>query len=243
MLLLLSALLAGADPVAEFSFAAGAGTRGERRAEAVARASSGEFALTLGAADFAGPDAPLRQEILFGAQLSALRAEFRAVPPSEGMQRLSAELGVHFEPVGLVLGARTATLGSAQLQGAFARLELEGQIAEDVRAGLALSGWALQLDARTPRSAWMAWGNGTLDWAQRLEAGLWLSREFGELFSLTPALSVAQSAQAGVYEARASLSLEVPLGPLKLRAEPAVARQWPEMWMFDLTAGIALTMR
>lgn len=243
MLLLFAALLAAGDPVAEFSLSAAAGTRGERRAEAVARAGDADLTLTLGAAELSGPLAPDRQEVLLGAQSGVLRSELRVVPDSAGLFRAGGEVGVHFETVGLVLVARTASLGSAQLRAAGARVELEGQLADDVRAGLSASAWALQLDAASSRDAWVRWGNSTLDWAQRWETGAWLSQDFGELFSLTPALSVAQPAQPGAFEARASLAAEVPLGAVKLRAETAVARQWPELWMLDVVAGVSLALR
>ena len=243
MLLLFAALLGAGDPVAEFSLSASAGTRGERRAEAIARAGDADLSLTLGAAQLAGPLAPDRQEVLLGAQAGVLRGDLRVVPQSGGLFRAGGELGVHFETVGLILGARTASLGSTLLRGAGARLELEGQLDDGLRAGFSASAWALQLDAQTPRGAWLNWGNTTLDWAQRWETGVWLAREFGELFSLTPALSVAQPAQEGAFEARASLALEVPLGPVKLRVEPALVRQWPELWMLDVTAGVVLALQ
>lgn len=242
MLLLLAALLAAGDPAAEFSLSAAAGTRGERRADAVARAGDADFALSLGAAQLSGPLAPDRQELLLGAQASNFRGELRLIPQSSGLFRASGEVGVHFETVGLVLGARTASLGRTQLRGAGARLELEGQLDEGLRAGFSAQAWALQLDADSPRDAWLRWGDATLDWAQRWETGLWLSQEFGELFTLTPALSVAQPAQEGAFEARGSLALEVPLGAVKLRLESAVARQWPDLWMLDVTAGVAMSL-
>ncbi len=242
MLLLVAALVGAADPSAEFSFTAGAATRGERRVEATARASSGEVALTLGATDLAGPRAPERQEMLFAAKLGVLAGEVRAMPSSAGLSRIGAEAGVHFESVSLVLGARTASLGHTELRGAGARLELEGDLAEGLRAGLGASAWALQLEAPSSRNAWTTWGNLTLDWPQRAEAGAWISRDFAELFSLTPSLSAGQSAQPGVYELRGSLAVEVPLGPVKLRAEPALARQWPQLWLFDFSAGLTLAL-
>lgn len=243
MLFLFAALLAAGDPAADFSLTAAAGTRGERRAEAVAHASSGELALTLGAADFEGPQAPRRQEVLLGAQAGVLRGELRAVPGSSGLSRIAAELGVHFETLGLILGARTAALGRTQLRGASARVELEGQLLDSLRAGFAASAWALQLDAHSPRNPWTSWGSATLDWAQRWETGAWVSFDVGELLSLAPSLSVAQSAQPGVFEARAALAVEVPLGPVKLRAEPAISRQWPQAWMLNFTAGVTLALQ
>ncbi len=242
MLLLFAALLAAGDPAAEFSLSAAAGTRGEKRAEAIARAGDTNLTITLGAAQLSGPLAPDRQEVLLGAQAGVVRGELRVVPQSAGLFRAGGEVGVHFETVGLILVARTASLGSTRLRGAGARLELEGQLDDGLRGGLAASAWALQLDAGSPRGAWLRWGNSTLDWAQRWETGAWLSQEFAELFSLTPALAVAQPAQEGAFEARASLALEVPLGPVKLRVEPALVRQWPELWMLDVTLGVAMSL-
>src|SRR5438132_4716291 len=162
------ALLAAAD----FALLAGAGSRGERRVEATAHAASEGLGLTLGAAESEGPQAPQRQEVLLGAESGAAKGELRVVPQSAGLFRLGAEAGVHFESISLVLGARTASLGRAQLRGAGARLEVEGQLTDEVRAGLSASAWALQLDTPS-RDPWTAWGNATLDWAQRWEVGAW----------------------------------------------------------------------
>ena len=242
MLLLFAALLAAGDPVAEFSLSATAGTRGEKRAEAIARAGDADLALTLGAAQLSGPLAPDRQEVLLGAQAGLVRGELRVIPQSAGLFRAAAEVGVHFESVGFILGARTASLGNLQLRAAGARLELEGQLADGLRGGLAASAWALQLDTESPRDAWLRWGNSTLDWAQRWETAAWLSQEFFDLFSLTPALSAAQPAQEGAFECRGSLTVEVPLGAVNLRAESAVARQWPELWIIDVTLGVSMNL-
>ena len=242
MLVFIAALLAAGDPVAEFSVSAAAGTRGERRAEALARAGDADLSLTLGAATLSGPLAPDRQEVLVGAQAGVVRGELRVVPQSSALFRAGGEVGVHFETVGLILGARTASIGRSEMRGAGARVELEGQLDDGLRGGFSASAWALRLDTPTPRDAWLRWGNTTLDWAQRWETGVWIAWEAGELLSLTPALSVAQPAQEGAFEARASLSLEAPLGPVKLRAESAVARQWPQLWMFDVMLGVALSL-
>jgi len=231
-----------AHSAAEFSITAIAGSRGEWRTEAIARASGRDLTLMLGAADFGGLTAPERQEAIFGAQSGVIRGDVRLVPQSGGLFRAGAELGVHFETVGLILGGRTAALGKTQLRGAGARLELESELTQGLRGGFSGSIWALQLDAPAPRSAWFRWGSTTLDWAQRWEAGLWLSREFGELFSMAAAFCVSQPAQPDTFEARGGLSLEVPLGAVKLRAESAVARQWPALWMMDLMVGVAMSV-
>src|SRR5438270_13397614 len=110
---------------AEFSLVAGAGSRGEQRAEMTARASSDDLTLTLGAADFAGPEAPQRQEIALGVQVGVFKADLRAVPPAAALKRASVELGVHFETVSLVLAARTASLDRIDLRAAGARFEIE----------------------------------------------------------------------------------------------------------------------
>src|SRR5882672_7757879 len=180
---------------AEFSVVAGSCKSSEQRAEMTAKASSDNLTLTLGAADFAGPQAPQRQEIALGAQVGVFKADLRAVPPAAGLQRISAELGVHFETVSLVLGARTASLDRMDLRGAGARAEIEGQLDDDIRAGLSASAWALQLQAPSTSRAWLDWGMRTTDWAQRAEIGGWISIDFTGLFSVTPSLSLAQSAQ------------------------------------------------
>lgn len=232
------ALLAAAD----FALLAGAGTRGERRVEAVAHAASEEFGLTLGASTSEGAQAPQRQEVLFGAESGVVKGELRVVPDSAGLVRIAGEAGVHFETIGLILGARTASLGRMELRGAGARLEIEGQLDEELRAGIGASAWALQLDGGARVEPWTAWGNATLDWAQRLEVGAWISRELFEGFSIAPSISLSQPAQAG-FEARTGVEIELPAGPLKLRAAASVAKMWPqELWMADLTVGVTMTL-
>src|SRR6266571_4064922 len=122
------ALLAAAD----FALLAGAGSRGERRVEATEHAAAERFGLTLGASESEGPQSPQRQEVLLGAETGVLKGEVRVVPQSAGLLRIGAETGVHFESVGLVLGARTASLGLTQLHGAGARVEVEGQLTDEV---------------------------------------------------------------------------------------------------------------
>src|SRR5947208_16325769 len=114
------ALLAAAD----FALLAGAGTRGERRVEAVAHAATDDLGLTLGASTSEGAQAPQRQEILLGGERGPVKAELRVVPGSAGLFNAKAEAGVHFESFGLVLAARTASLGRTELRGAGARLEV-----------------------------------------------------------------------------------------------------------------------
>ncbi|MCA1827413.1 MAG: hypothetical protein ABR567_03575 [Myxococcales bacterium] len=232
------ALLAAAD----FALLAGAGTRGERRVEATAHAVSEDFGLTLGASTSEGPQAPQRQQILFGAERGVIKGELRIMPKSAGLLEVAAESGVHFESISLVLGARTGSLGRMQLRGAGARLELEGQLTDEVRAGLGASAWALQLDGGARGDPWTAWGAATLDWAQRWEAGAWISRDFFDSLSVAPSLSVSQPAEAG-FEIRSGVAFELPAGPIKLRAGASVAKMWPqEMWMTDLTLGVSMTL-
>jgi hypothetical protein len=212
---LLAALLA-----AEASLDAGVGLHGERRAGIGARAGDEELRVSLGALQFTGPLAPERHELSFAAETPHFRGELRVVPGSAGLLRAAGELGVHSATWGLVLAGRAASLGRTQLTGVGARAELEGQLAEGLRAGGSAAAWALHLDA--PRSAdpWAAWGAATLDWGERWEVGAWLAKEWGDL-SLTPALGVAQ---AGALEGRASVTAELQLGPIKLRAEAAIGR-------------------
>jgi hypothetical protein len=231
-----------APQTTEFSLNAAAGTRGERRVEAIARASGRGLSLALGAIDFGGVSAPERQELLLGGQVGVLAGELRLVPDSAGLVRAAADLGVRFETVSIILAVRTASLGRAHLRGAGARLELEGDLAPGVRAGLAAAAWALQLDSPSTRQAWLNWGNSTLDWAQRCETGAWLSLDLGDLLSVTTSLSAAQSAQPDTYEARAQLAVEVPLGAVKLRVQSGLARQWPELWLADFSLGVAMSL-
>ncbi|TMA28967.1 MAG: hypothetical protein E6J78_04545 [Deltaproteobacteria bacterium] len=215
MLLLLAALLA-----AEASIDAGVGLRGERRASIGARAGDEDLRVSLAAMRFAGPQAPEREELSVAAETEHLRGEFKVVPMSAGLLRAAAELGVHSGTWGFVLVGRAASLGRRQLRAAGARAEVEGELAEGMRAGGSFAAWALQLDAPRTSDRWGDWGKATLDWGERWELGAWLSKEMGDL-SLTPALSLAQST---ALEGRASLQAELQLGPVKLRAEAAVGR-------------------
>src|SRR5438309_2715101 len=142
MLILLAALLA-----AEASLDAGLGLHGERRAAISARAGDEDLRISFGAAQFAGLQAPERQELSLGAESRLFRGELKVVPQSAGLLRAAAELGVHFESGGLVLAARAASLGRTQLRGLGARAELEGNLWEGIRAGGSATAWALQLDA------------------------------------------------------------------------------------------------
>ncbi len=230
---MLLALLAAAD----FALLSGFGTRGERRVEASAHAASEGLGLALGAASSEGPQAPQRQELLAGVEAGAFKASLRAVPQAAGLSLWAGEAGVHFESVSLVLGGRTGALGRMQLRGAGARVEVESE-----HAGASASVWALQLDAPSRRDPWTAWGNATLDWAQRWELSAWASQDFLEAFSLSPSVSLSQPAEAG-FEARAGVEVEVPLGAVKLRAAGSVAKMWPqELWMLDLTLGVAISL-
>ena len=250
MPLLLAALLAAASAadeeaqIADFTVAAGGGTRGERRAEASAKAGISSLWASLGAAESQGPRAPLRQEILLAAQAGIARADLRVVPGSGDLTRLSGELGVHFETLGLIVGGRTASLGRTQMNGAGARLELEGELREGLRAGLSAAFWLLSLQAPPRRDPWNAFGMSTLDWPQRAEIGLWTSEELGAV-SLAPSLSLSLPAQPGSFESRAALALEIQLGPVRARAEAAVARQTGplELWMMDVSAGATMSLR
>src|SRR4051794_36758102 len=106
MLALVAALLA-----AEASLDAGLSLHGERRAGLSARAGDEDLRLSLGAWQFGGPQAPERQELALGIATPAFRAELKVVPQSAGLFRAAAEAGVHSGTLGLVLAARTASLG------------------------------------------------------------------------------------------------------------------------------------
>src|SRR5437763_9120385 len=110
MPILLAALLA-----AEASLDAGLGLRGERRAAISARAGDEDLRVSLGAMQFAGLQAPERQELSLGVETSRFRGELTIVPQSAGLLRAAAEAGVHFESWGLVLAPRAASLGRTRL--------------------------------------------------------------------------------------------------------------------------------
>lgn len=235
---LLAALLAQA---ASASAAASGGTRGERRAEVGARAAGDDFAFALGAAESSGPQAARREELIAAVEASAVKGELRVVPGSARLFRIAGEAGVHFETWGLVLGARTGSIGRMRLRAAFARLELERELGDNLHGGMSAAVWLLQLDAPRSTDPWNLYGRSTLDWPQRWESGAWISRELG-IVSLAPSLSFSQPPSG--WEARASLGVEVQIGPAKLRGEAAAAKQWgkTDLWMFDVSAGLTLTL-
>jgi hypothetical protein len=230
------------ERAAEAAFTVAAGTRGERRIELSAKTSKDGLSFSLGAVESGGPQADQRQELVAGFEAGPLRIEGRFVPWSSGLLRAGGEVAVHFAPVGLVLGARTAKFGRYEMKGGGARIELERSFAETLHAGVTGSVWILSLDAPKSADAWNAYAKNTLDWAQRWETAAWVSKDLG-MVALVPAFSVSQPPQAGALEARGSLGLEVQIGQAKLRAEAGTAKLWPqEQWLFDLSAGMTMAL-
>jgi hypothetical protein len=195
----------------------------------------------LGASESAGPQAAQREELMTGVEVGAVKGELRVVPGSAGLFRVAGEAGVHFETWGLVLGARTASIGRMRLRAASARLELERELADNLHGGIDAALWLLQLDAPRSTDPWNLYGRSTLDWPQRWESSAFISREIG-IVSLAPSLSISQPPSG--WEGRASLAVEVQIGPAKLRGEAAAAKQWgrTDLWMFDVSAGLTLTL-
>jgi len=225
---------------AEVSAAASGGSRGERRVEIVARLQDEEAAFSLGAAESGGPQAPQRQELLAGAENSLFKGELRVVPGSSGYFRAALEAGVHSGSLGLILGARTASLGRMQLRGLSARLEAEQSLTDEVRVGSSASVWALDLESPPSRDPWDAFGRATLDWPQRWEVGAWVSGELAPL-SLAPAVAISDTPQG--MAARGALAVEVDLGPMKLRVETGLQRIFAqELTLLDVSAGISLKL-
>jgi hypothetical protein len=227
---------------AEASFIVAAGTRGERRIEISARTSKDKLSFSLGAVESGGPDADQRQELIASVEAGPLKVEGRFVPWSSGLLRAAAEAGVHFGPLGLILGGRTASYGRYEMRGGGARLEWETALAETLHAGMTGSIWMLALEAPKSADAWGSYAKNTLDWAQRWEAAAWASKDLGAV-SLAPAFSLSQPPQPSALEARGSLGLEVQIGQAKLRAEAGAAKLWPqEQWLFDLSAGMSMAL-
>lgn len=227
----------------EASVRAVASSRGEGRAEISARTAADGFAVTLGAAESAGVGAEQRQEISVGVESGAFRGAARLVPQLGGLLRVAGEAGVHFDSWGLVLDARTASIGLTRFGAAGARLEVDGELAEAVHAGASAAASLLWLDAPPSADPWTRFGTTTLDWAQRWDAGGWMSFDLGPI-ALTPAAAVAQPAHDGAFEARGSLAVEVRIGPARIQVEAAGARQWgpAPMWLFDVSAGVTMSL-
>jgi hypothetical protein len=233
---------AAKERAAEAAFTVAAGTRGERRIELSAKTSKDGLSFSLGAVESGGPRADQRQELVAGFEAGPLRIEGRFVPWSSGLLRASGEVAVHFEQVGLILGARTAKFGRYEMKSGGVRLELERSFGETLHAGVTGSVWMLSLDAPKSADAWNAYAKNTLDWAQRWETATWVSKDLG-VVALIPALSISQPPQPGALEARGSLGLEVQVGQAKLRAEAGTAKLWPqEQWLFDLSAGMTMAL-
>lgn len=211
---------------AEVAASASGSSRGESRAEVSFRMDG----LTFGASQTEGAQAPLRTELLLGAESEILKTELRVVPGSAGLFRAAGEVGVHFEPLGLILAARSASLGRYQLRAVGVRLEGEKEILEDVHAGAAASAWALSLEAPKVRNPWHSYGRATLDWPESWELSLWVE-----------SVSLALSGSPQGLQGRAALGSEVTFGPLKLRAEAGAQRLFAEnLLLFDLTGGASV---
>lgn len=211
---------------AEVAASASGSSRGERRAEVSFRMDG----LAFGAAQTEGAQAPLRTEILLGAESETLKAELRVVPGSAGLFKAAGELGVHFAPLGLILAARSASLGRYQLRAVGARLEMEKELFEGVHAGAAAAAWALSLEAPKGGNPWHTYGGATLDWPESWELSLWVE---------SVSLALAGSPQG--LHGRAALGAEVTLGPVKLRAEAGAQRLFAEkLLLFDLTCGASV---
>lgn len=211
---------------AEVAASASGSSRGESRAEVSLRMDG----LAFGAAQTEGAQAPLRTELLFGAESEIFKGELRIVPGSAGLFKAAGELGVHFESLGLVLAGRSASLGRYQLRALGARLELEKEIFQDVHAGAAASAWALRLEAPRVRNPWNSYGRATLDWPESWELSLWVE-----------SVSVSMSGSPQGLQGRAAIGSDVTVGPVKLRAEAGAQRLFAqELLLFELTAGASV---
>ena len=235
---------------AEASVEAAAGLRGERRAGVLARTAADGVVISLGVVRSEGPKAPERDELRFALQTPHAHAEVRAVPAAAGYLRGAAEAGVHGETWGLVLDGRLARLGRESLAAVGLRVEVEGPLREDLRAGATLAGSLLSLTSPAPRTGmlstaadpWTRWGESTLDWAQRGELSGWVSRDFGSV-SLTPALSLSVPARTDL-EVRAAFGAELQLGAVKLRAELSCARALVQgLLLGEASFGVAVQLR
>jgi hypothetical protein len=223
-----------------------AGRQGERRIEAMARASAGELTVVLGAETFASDRAPERRGAIIGVELSSggldWEAELRAVPQAAASSRVAGRVGVHGELLSFSLAARAESLGGKRLRAAGATLELEAALAEAWSGALSASAWATELldDRRAhSRDPWGAFGAATLDWAERWELSGSLKRQLGPV-SIAPAVALGQPAQPGALSARASLAVEVKLGPARVSAAAAGGHLWPSgLWIADATAGLS----
>ena len=244
MLMILAVLLAAeVEPGNEASVTAGIGLHGERKAELAARTSSATFTLEIGASRATGPLAPERDELRLALKKPAWHAELKGVPGGAGLWRAGLEAGVQFEPIGFILDLRAAEIGPRSMRGAGLRAELEGELLEDLHGGLGVGVWLL--DLRTPATAanaWALWGQTTLDWAQKAAVEGWLSRELGPL-SLTPGLALCAPASGGA-EARGSLAVEIPLGPLRLKAGGGLGHRFPTGESYgEVEAGLTLSLQ
>jgi hypothetical protein len=227
---------------AEASCAVAAGTRGERHVELGAKTARDGLGFSLGAVESGGPQAAQRQELIAGFDAGPLRGEGRFVPWSSGLLRVAGEVGVHFDSLGLVLDARTASFGRMQMRAFGARVEYETSFLETWHAGGSAAATALSLDAPVSADPWNLYARSTLDWAQRFEASAWLAHDLGPV-SLAPGLSFAQPPQESAFEVRGSLAVEWEIGAAKVRAEAGVARLWPsEQLLFDLGAGVTMQL-
>lgn len=222
-----------------------AGRQGERRIEAMARAAAGELTVVLGAETLASDRAPERRGAIVGVELSSggfdWEAELRAMPQAAASSRVAGRVGVRGGLLSLSLAARAESLGGKRLRAAGAAVELEAPLAEAWSGALSASAWATELveDRAASRDPWGAFGAATLDWAERWELSGSLKRQLGPV-SIAPAVALGQPAQPGALSARASLAVEVQLGPARVTAAAAGGHLWPSgLWIADATAGLS----
>jgi|GEM_PF-2485276 len=244
----LAALAARGEEAISFSLQAGAGSRGDERAEVSARAQLGDGALLIGAETTQGPRSPMRTGLIAGIDYSlepvGLHGEVRAVPPSVELSRTSLEVGARLEgkaaSLGVALLGRSARLRDSALQGVGAQLEGELAAAAWLQLGAKATAWANSLSGSSlSAEPWSNFGDQTLEWSQRWETQTWARVTLGR-FALTPQITLSQPAQQGQWAARAGLLVEANLGPLGVSVEGSAAHEWPRtLSLTGVTLGLS----
>ena len=200
--------------------------RGDRDLTLRARFRKSGIAVSAGAETVAGPAAPERRAAVLGLEAEAIsgltvQIEARVMPEQQRVSSAGGELWLRHGWLSAGALARTTSFGSQQLVALGAGLEIAGEVL-GLESAVRATAWRLDLTAPRSRDPWNEFGQRTLDWADRWEAGLTLRRPLGPL-ALTASAGVAQSARWNLGGS-AGAGAELQLGSVTLEAAFAAAQ-------------------
>jgi hypothetical protein len=215
--------------------------RGGREMLVLAHLHPGGVRLAAGAESLSGPLAPERRGIVARAEIDVgddgeAQVEAHLLPEQDEVWRASAEAWVRIGWLGAGVLARRTTLGPQRLDAIGAGVVFSWEML-GIESEARLAGWRIDLAASRGRDPWTAFGQRTLDWAERWQAEVSGRRPLGRV-AITAAASVSQSASPQL-SGRGSAGIEVKIGPAVLSAALAVARA-PDGFAPEITAGAEL---